>query len=187
MTCQLVQSLLDDYIDGDLSASQTGEIESHLAQCTACKQEYLRSAELRRLLSSRAAPDPGTQYFREVTELILARTVDQTESEQRTFRASADSSRIRAPFYRSLIAAAASIGLFVTSLYVGSIRPMTASAPPADTRMRQATSMVAMLHSDDNRVMTDAEKLRITSGMVLLGPPGMVGRCADVAAVLGDK
>ncbi len=39
MSCQDVLKNIHDYLDGELSASQASELESHLRQCDACRSE----------------------------------------------------------------------------------------------------------------------------------------------------
>lgn len=55
MDCTRAQELLDDYVDGDLSESESQKVRDHLKACAACAQS---EAELRALLH-RAAQLPA--------------------------------------------------------------------------------------------------------------------------------
>ena len=52
MNHDLAITLLDDHVDGLLSAEQNAELEAHLADCAACRDEL---AQLRDLLAQPAA------------------------------------------------------------------------------------------------------------------------------------
>jgi len=72
MKCEQVQTLLDQYIDGELSQALAGEVGLHLSQCPACAAEMQAmvkaGAALRDALSEEPArdlfPDIAAQYRR---------------------------------------------------------------------------------------------------------------------------
>jgi hypothetical protein len=51
MNCERMDALLNDYVDGSLSASERSEVERHLDECAACRLENER---LRALLAAAA-------------------------------------------------------------------------------------------------------------------------------------
>jgi hypothetical protein len=54
MRCERIRGLLDDYVDGLLSEAACHEVEAHLGECEACRNE---DAELRALLDGAASLD----------------------------------------------------------------------------------------------------------------------------------
>lgn len=57
MNCNNVKSLLDDYLDNDLSLPQRTGIDSHLANCVTCQGEL--EARKRLLTQLRGLPEPA--------------------------------------------------------------------------------------------------------------------------------
>ncbi len=91
----------------------------------------------------------------------------------------------RNAFMRSVLAAAASIAVFLTSVWFGSFQPMTTAGYEEQGSSPRAVSLLAIVQSDDNIIMDAGEKQRLSSALLLVGPPGMLGRGGEVAGALG--
>ncbi|HVU00627.1 MAG TPA: zf-HC2 domain-containing protein [Polyangiaceae bacterium] len=63
MSCRAIQALLDAYVDGELVAEQTLEVEEHLATCESCGERARFGAALkestRKVVSADAVPSAG--------------------------------------------------------------------------------------------------------------------------------
>jgi anti-sigma factor (TIGR02949 family) len=76
MTCQHARSLLEDYVDGEITGSDAEQLEHHLETCSNCRAEYESSLHIKSILSNQLIREPSNQYWDDVTQLILARTVE---------------------------------------------------------------------------------------------------------------
>jgi predicted anti-sigma-YlaC factor YlaD len=182
MTCSYVRSLLDDLVDQELATEIETSLNQHLQGCPQCQAEYEALVSLKQMLSGLACPEPPAGYWDEVNDIILARTV---EAEAVTdVRESADRrQRELSSFYRSLVAVAASLAIFVTSLWLGSSeQPGFGSQAPQWSLTETEQNSVAA--ATTKHISTDEQDL-IAGGMLLVGTPGMFTSPADMAAVLG--
>lgn len=182
MTCSYVRSLLDDHIDQELPTEIQTSVNQHLRDCSPCQAEYASLVRLKQMLSGLTCPEPPVEYWDEVNDIILARTIEadtiidvQAIAQRRT--------RELSSFYRSLVAVAASLLIFVTSLWLGaSEQPALGSGSP-----RSASTG----RHDDRTATTSVEHISaieqdlIAGGMLLVGTPGMFASPADMAVVLG--
>ena len=184
MTCSLARSLLDDYADRELPINTQTALKEHLEVCPACRAEYDELVSLTAALSNLESPEPSREYGGEVTELILARTVDSrrptavaTESEIKA--------RERSSFYRSILALAASMAIFATSLWLGSSGPMGLPAFSEQDRsgLGRATQLTAADQTSSS-ISADEQAL-IASSMLMVGTPGMFASPAEMSGLLG--
>jgi len=184
MTCSLARSLLDDYADRELSVNTESALKEHLEICPACRAEYDELVSLTSALSNLSRPEPPKEYWGEVSELILARTVETgrtvavlTESEIKA--------RERSSFYRSVLALAASMAIFATSLWLGSSGPMGLPAFSEQDPSRFNRSLhIATAAQTSGTISTDEQAL-ITSSMLLVGAPGMFASPTEMPGLLG--
>lgn len=114
-------SLLNAYLDGELSADQISSIDSHLKICGNCLQELSRLRQLKSSLADVSSPNPGDEYFRQLQNRIMARTAEQnnTYTKNSNHRESLVSSGQN--FLRTLIRLAAVITLLFASFYASQI------------------------------------------------------------------
>jgi anti-sigma factor (TIGR02949 family) len=56
VTCRDLTSQLDAYLDGELAAAETGEVESHLRACADCTRERERQLALRAAVRAELSP-----------------------------------------------------------------------------------------------------------------------------------
>ena len=184
MTCSLARSLLDDYADRELPANTKSALEDHLEVCPACRAEYDEVLALTSALSGFTQPEPQQEYWAEVSELILARTVESdrpvvalTESEIKA--------RDRSSLYRSVLALAASVMIFAASLWLGSSGPV--GLPSFSERGRagsEQSSQVAVSSQTSSTISIDEQAL-IASSMLLVGAPGMFASPTEMSSLLG--
>ena len=125
--CQSIDTLAMAFLDDELAAEERRELELHLIDCTACRQQVdTERAELQMMRKALAAP-PAPDMFK----ARLARALDNEDRE---------ASRVQGERRRSLlgklllpgaamVAAAAAIVVFVA------VKP--ASAPPTGTIARE--------------------------------------------------
>ncbi|MFO7897463.1 MAG: zf-HC2 domain-containing protein [Planctomycetota bacterium] len=123
MTCAEIRHLLDEYVDGELSAEREAAVDRHLAECPTCRAELEaveRTAELVRSLPREPAP-PG------LAEAVAARV---RRSARRRRRAAA----LRWIGVGGWLAAAATLIVVIK----------TGSGPPEPGRTAERTKVTAV-------------------------------------------
>ena len=183
MTCSLNQSLLEDYLDGDLPEATRLKVESHLADHPECREELESSQQLKELLSRLDCPEPGPEYWAELRELIAARTVERTEQTERVV-ATPSRKEIRRSFYRSLVSVAAGLALFGSALLLGSSGEVEVKkTTPTPEAYASLSEMINRANARQNQVFTASQQDRISGGMLLVGPVGLLGRLSELTGV----
>ncbi len=177
MTCRHAKSLLEDYIDGDLPLDQCTEVDSHLDICDECRGEYDQALKLKDLLDNQATFDPGVDYWRETTELILART----EASPREIVSSEDRRPLwatgRATLARAAASFAVSLGVLASAVVIGSRQPaQIGDSTYIDSPFAMTADVRDAVGSSGNELLTAAESSRLARGTLLFGAPGMLGK-----------
>ena len=62
MNCKILQSQLDDFLDGELNPAQAGQIQEHLASCDGCHQLWQQEIQFRQLLQEHPVPAPEAGF-----------------------------------------------------------------------------------------------------------------------------
>ncbi|MBN1212225.1 MAG: zf-HC2 domain-containing protein [candidate division Zixibacteria bacterium] len=184
MTHRHITDVIDDYIDEELDISTAEEVRRHLEQCRTCRAEYELALRLRNILSGNSAPDPGEDYFNEVSALISAKTVETYQTETAVTNLEQQRRNNKRAFYRSLVSVAASLVIFFTALIFGSTqnKPVT-----VNVLSYQGTSRVAAAtenDDNDNVILTPAEQRNLIKGIILLGSPGHFEQCGILSDLL---
>ena len=187
MTHRHVTDVIDDYIDDELDISTSEEVRRHIEQCRACRAEYELALRLRKILSGNSAPDPGEDYFNEVSALILVKTVETAPSETIVTNLEQKRRDNKRAFYRSLVSVAASLVIFFTALVFGSTqnKPITVNIPSSEESYRQARTQEET--GDDYEIITVSEHRNILKGMILLGSPGHFEQCGILSDLLPTR
>ncbi len=185
MTCQYFQTLLDDYIDdidGVLSATEKENMEKHLRECSPCREEWERAQRLQRVLSRLPFPDPGDEYWKEATTLILAKSVDYLPcSRQKVSPSSYPSQGTgKRGFLQAVASLAVSLFILFSALLIGSGQQRQISRQTTDEMPVFATASVNDLLRErfHGPAITKEEQLQLAEGMLLMGPPSFLGRFA---------
>ena len=185
MTCSHMQSLLEDYLDGELSEATSLTVAAHLESCGSCRAELEASRRLGRTLRGYTAPEPPADYWSEVQGLIMARTVDHvpgivTDADRRR--------REKNSLYQSLLAVAASLIVFFAALLAGAGGPSSSDQlARTDGSPLTKASLVAMACADPDSEACIQEQERLAQGLLLMGRTGLLGGSADLVATLGIK
>lgn len=74
MTYRHTIHLHGDYLDGELSPEQRDFVTRHLADCANCRNDLEKLRLLTQALKRVTTPNPGRDYFDNLTGNILART-----------------------------------------------------------------------------------------------------------------
>ena len=178
MTCQCALSLMEDYVDEDLSSAETEQVERHLEGCSRCREEFLAAQRLKQLLKQIPRHDPGRDYWSETARLIRARTIDVPANDRlgpgvSTYAVDAR----RNALVRALVSVAASLFVLVSAILIGAGQDQRVSRMDTVSAPILATAPVSKLLGVDNSpVVTQAEQLRLAKGMLLMGAPGFLGR-----------
>lgn len=173
MTHRHALSLLEDLVDDELPADKLEEVRRMIEDDPDLQRHVARSRRLKELLSKLAAPDPGRQYWDETTSLILARTVE------------AESARTAAPsaekfsLVRALFSVAASVVILISAIYIGSNgrTPMALQAGDGTPAAFAGVSVQAEFPGAKFPVYGQKEAMQLTRAMIIMGPPGIFGRC----------
>jgi anti-sigma factor RsiW len=123
--CKTSETLLEDYLSGELSRGASEELEAHLRSCAACREALEEARLTERLVRGTFEPaeEPGPAF----THLVMAR-VNAAEAwirEQKNFWRPFE----RLAWRLTFTAALALVFLFAYGLQLGS----AVSAPPAPT------------------------------------------------------
>jgi anti-sigma-K factor RskA len=179
MTSAEILALLNDYVDGTLSEPESRRVRELLDTDPDIRREYELTLALKEALRQQRHPDPGPAYWQEVRTLIQARTIDnEPVSGDAGPRSSVDPRRY---FIRSLVSVAASIFILLSALLIGSnreIQPTTVVV--LDRPVLISSSLAALLSEENTEVISPAEQHRLARGIFLLGPPGVLGRTAQL-------
>lgn len=176
MTCRVVLSLLDEYIDNELAPPQAATLRAHLDQCPSCRAEADRSLRLKELLAEAPAREPGPQYWHELTPIVKARTVDADPSWSLGERSTANTHQ-RTDLVRAIVTCAASLALLTAAVLVGSQHQKQSAHLDLERRPFLVTApLEAVLASDHTTIVTVDEQQSIVRGSLILGAPGPLGR-----------
>ena len=180
MTCRDILSLLDDFIDNDLSPEQSAQVHVHLKGCDACRTEYGRAARINSLLRDDSVPEPPGEYWTEVTSIIQARTVDSVPLIRE--RIAEEKSTGRRVLIRSLAVFAASAVLLATTLLVSHNQPERAVT--FDQTPVYVTAHIAdQMNRPSNDYLSRQDQARIAGGTLVVGAPSMVSRYSSLAGM----
>lgn len=187
MTCRHTQSLLEDYVDQELTISQHDEIEVHLAHCEMCRNLFHQATKLKESLSTFDVVDPGQNYWDETTQIILAKTaqsdfsthVDQTPIEQ--YRST------KSALIRATASFAVALLVLGSAIFFGSMQSQQQPITNIKTEIIVSAELLEHLKHVNEIIFTKNEQARLTRGIFLLGSPGMLGRSALVSELLTFK
>ena len=182
MTCQRALSLIEDYVDGELSPAEAGQVERHLKSCGRCREEFLTAQRLRQLLRQVPRRDPGRDYWSETAQLIQARTIDGTlDDRQGRSVTTATIGGRRNALTRALVSVAASLFVLISAILIGAGQDDSVLCRDTVGAPVLATAPVSeLLGADNSPVVTQAEQVRLAKGMLLMGAPGFLGRFAGL-------
>ncbi|MCK4573741.1 MAG: zf-HC2 domain-containing protein [candidate division Zixibacteria bacterium] len=179
MTCHYSLALLEDYIEGTLTAELTEQVNQHLAGCSGCRDEYAAAQNLRELLRDKPTYQPPPEYWSELSSIVLARTVDSPSTADELPTTIDLKAERRNAFVRSLVSFAASIMILFSAILVGSGRQGQIAAITApESPLFVLASPEASAENDNYEFVSSDERLLLTRGILLLGPPGGLGRIA---------
>ncbi|MDH4156241.1 MAG: zf-HC2 domain-containing protein [candidate division Zixibacteria bacterium] len=179
MTCRQVLSLLEDYVDNELSPAQHDIVDSHLKQCPQCRAEHEATRRLKELMTNVKTAYPDADYWEETTDLILARTIGADEAYYSPAATDNSPRQGRDAFIRSIISVAASLFILFTAIYLGQQqegRIDRMASVPAPVLV--AAPLQNLFFDDTMEFATRDEQSRLLNGMLLVGPPGVLGKFA---------
>lgn len=178
MTCLQYKTLLDDYVDGELSPDLLGQFEKHLNECDSCKQEFEIANHLKELLKYKSSLNPGDLYFEETADLIFARTIENDNWQQNQKNKSA--TKIQSEFTRALFSAVAALVIFAISIVIGTSENKFTQNNQIESPVFVMTPIEQLIKLDNSPIFTKAEQLNHIQGMLLISPPGMLGRLSVI-------
>jgi hypothetical protein len=80
--CALLQRWLPDYPDGDLPAWGKRWLKSHVARCSACRQELAELREVVAAIDATPVADPGPEFWREFSRNMHLKLVQAAQTGQ---------------------------------------------------------------------------------------------------------
>lgn len=78
MICELLNTQLDDYLDGELAPAVREELDGHLPHCEACRAVVARARQLQQALGAYPVSGPTPDFFDRA--LAIARASENRES-----------------------------------------------------------------------------------------------------------
>ncbi len=177
-----ITDVLDAYVDNELDTTIREQVSRHLEECPDCRKEYECVLNLREFLKAGKVPDPGEEYWNEVSSLILAKTIESAPDKSALINSEQERNNKSRAYYRSLVSVAASLLIFFTSLLFGSAQnhPLTGNLTSADKNL--TTVVISDDEDTDNNIITYDEQKNILKGIILLGSPGHI----DQYGILSD-
>ena len=70
MNCTEINTQLDEYLDGDLTALETQVVEEHMANCNDCQNSLGEIRALRRALNNLPVAEPGEAFEKRVFQEV---------------------------------------------------------------------------------------------------------------------
>ncbi|MDF1544151.1 MAG: anti-sigma factor [bacterium] len=191
MTCRHTLSLLDDFLDGSLPDSDVIALNRHLDQCESCRQEIHQAKAVKENLEKLPAQEPGEEYFEEASRLILARTGHLNRIENaRSFPAYDKSaayqlSEAKTAFLRSAVSFIIALFVLSSAVYIDTQAPgqLTENQRP-QSKLYVSVDLTELQNADNEIIVTVAEQNKIARGMLLMGPPGSLGRGPTLNQIL---
>ena len=178
MTCLQYKALLDDFSDNDLALELVTKLKEHIAICDSCKKELELTNRLKELLHHTSPPDPGSLYFDDTADLIFARTIEKDNWQKNQYIKSA--TRVQSDFTKALLSTAAALFIFAISVVIGTSENKFAQNNPKESPVFVMTPVEQMIGPNDSPVFTKKEQLNHIQGMLLISPPGMLGRLSVI-------
>ncbi len=177
MTCHDALTLLEDYVDRELSADVEAQLKEHYDSCAGCREDLDSALLLKELLGQHKPPDPGEDYWSETTALIRARTTESFRQRTTVTDITANRSLERSAFMRSLVSVAASLVVLFSAILLGTgqeqrLARIDVAKPPVYI----AAALEEVVGPDNTVIVTRDENDRLAHGMLLLGAPGSIGR-----------
>ena len=180
MTCRDALSLLDDLVDGELSPDTAAGVREHLKGCATCRAQYTETRQLKELLQRTRTIDPGRDYWSETSDLILARTIENAAYEGHNAPSARAASARRGAFMRAFVSLAASLAILASAIIIGQGQDPVTTSGSDDSEIILTSAVVNSLEIEREYV-TDDDNYRLARGMVLLSPPGLLGRFSGMA------
>lgn len=174
MTHRHPVSLLEDFVDRELTPSEVEELEALLSESPELREELEATRRLKELLARHHVPDPGENYFDDAMRIILARTSEAGKIER--IPAGERQKQDRRLFYRSLISAAASVMLFVGAVWLGTQHQALTTRQRVPEVMVTSTVADQLGEEPGTQLVTSEEQVSLHKGLFLLSPPGTSGR-----------
>ncbi|MEE8577653.1 MAG: hypothetical protein V3T31_10395, partial [candidate division Zixibacteria bacterium] len=163
--------------DGELTDKEKAQFELALKDSADLQAEYEAALALKKLLENHNAPDPGEEYFDEMTSLVMAKTKGAVGDSKTEIDPVLVAQEQRSQFVRSLVSAAASLFLFFTALYLGpDLLTGSKAQSPSGEKAILTASVASELHDNYYGTITVHEQENISGAMYLLSPPGTIGR-----------
>ncbi len=178
MTCLPYKTLIDDYADNNLAAEYLVGFQKHIASCESCKKELDETIQLKELLQNSNSSPPSDLYFDETANLILARTIENNDWHKNQSKNSDEI--VRSEFSRALLSTAAALIIFAISIIIGTSDNNFALNNPEESPIFVMSPVEQMLQTNDSPIFTKAEQLNHIQGMLLISPPGMLGRLSVI-------
>ncbi len=172
MTCLQYKPLIDDFADNNLAHELVTQLKEHISTCSDCKQELEATRNLKELLQNTTSHIPSDLYFEETVELIIARTIEKNNWQDNQISAS----KVRSEFTRALFSTAAALFLLIASILIGTSDTNFAQNNPTESTIFVMTPVEQMIEPENSPMFTKAEQLNHIQGMLLISPPGMLGR-----------
>jgi hypothetical protein len=168
--------LIEAYVDNDLTLDKRAEAEKLLAESEECRVYQRQVEELRGYLKSSAPRDPGEDYWRETSSLILAKTSNR---EPIFVPGKVVPRPTSTGLRRAVYSAVVSLSILIIALAIGSSQSVNYAVVRMDNSEYLATVDVREKLSVSDDFNADRETALLAGSSVLIGFPGSVGRAAQ--------
>jgi len=177
MICINSGILLEGYLDNELSADETRQLENHLKTCSECRKELESLKLLKDILKNEKPVDPGNDYWEESKSLILAKT---TETDNWNISHQTGKISIKTDVRRAIFAVAASLVMLATSLFLGVESDKNLGINSNSDNIYVLIPVRNMVDNEQNIIVSEDEQINIAKGMLLISPPSALGRLNSI-------
>ena len=186
MTCYNIKQLLEAYLDKELRPEDTQLVEEHLQSCQSCFEEYQELKRLKELLSQNSSFNPKEEYWQENKNIILARTVESQSNKTEIADLYESKSDKIIAFKHSLISVAASLIIFLISVFIGtSSNKQSVSERLSPSPVLTKVNIDQSTNPYDFGLYSQENKIYRINGMMLLSLPGAAGRITFIRGIEG--
>ena len=77
MNCTQSNNMLDDYVDGNLSASQLTHVQSHLSTCAECRHNFTQAQNIVTAMKDIPVPPAKLGYEKRVLSFLAKNNLNK--------------------------------------------------------------------------------------------------------------
>ena len=166
MCCSEIQNIFDDYLDGEISAEASRDLQHHVADCVSCQNELSQRRAIRQSLSELSVQEPTEGFFDRVFDEL------DEQAPVETNRRRTDQPTPWLKGRRQAIAAVFVIACAVAFVAQQPFSTAPSSEMPVVTIAMHEVTSVSLVFSADEALQDARLSLQLPDGIELAGYDG---------------